>query len=500
VKTKKSGVTNTISIQSWLRPDLTPVAANKDYTQFRDQLDGVAGLLKNAHLESMAIDFGLEGYEEASVRQQQSRARFALKALRVETLRMLLGNPSFVVLSRHVAASDLLADFCGVRQIDAIRGIAKSTLDRAAKFFTAEQVRWMMQVVLEMGAEEDRCQELGLERAIDTSVCLVDTTCLDANIHFPVDWVLLRDVATTLLKAIKLIRQAGLCQRMPGEPEVFARQMSRLCIEMTHTRRKDDAKKSRKSVLRRMKPLLKTIAEHARRHRDRLSSDYASTCYSEAQASRIIERIDRMLAQVPTVIKQAHERMIGERQVPSSDKILSVHESDIHVIVRGKAGREVEFGNTLFLAESKQGLILDWEFYRERAPSEPKQLKESLKRQNAYDLSATVEAACGDRGFNSELCSKELMDNGIFDAVCPKNPEELKQRMKDERFAKLQRRRGSTEARIAIFKQRQAGRLRCRGFDNRHRAVAWGVLGHNLWLISRLLAQQKSQEDSALAA
>jgi len=446
----------------------------------------------------MAMDFALEGFEEAPLKQQKARLNFSLKALRVETLRMLLGNPSYRAFSKAVASSDLLADFCGVRHIDGIRGISKSTLDRAAKFFTAEQVRWMMQVLLEMGGENDRCEELGLRESIDTSVCLVDTTCLDANIHFPVDWVLLRDVATTLLKAIKLIRQAGLCQRMPGEPEVFSRQMSRLCIEMTHTRRKDDARKSRKSVLRRMKPLIRTIAEHARRHRDRLSSDYASTCYSETQAVRIIERVDRMLAQVPTVIRQAHERIIGERQVPSSDKILSVHESDIHVIVRGKAGREVEFGNTLFLAESKEGFILDWEFYRERAPSEPKQLKESLKRQNAYDLSVIVEAACGDRGFNSKLCSKELLDNGIFDAVCPKNSEQLKQRMKDERFAKLQRRRGSTEARIAIFKQRQAGRLRCRGFDNRHRAVAWGVLGHNLWLISRLLAQQKSQEDSAL--
>ncbi|MFA5263488.1 MAG: hypothetical protein WC378_06650, partial [Opitutaceae bacterium] len=237
-----SSVTPTLSLQSWLRPDLTHVYANKDYREFRERLDNVDKVLKTGHLESMAMDFALEGYEQASAKQQRSRMQFALKALRVETLRMLMGNPSYRQFSKAVASSDLLADFCGVRHIDGIRGISKSTLDRATKFFTAEQVRWMMQVVHEMGGESDRCQEIGLHRAIDTSVCLVDTTCLDANIHFPVDWVLLRDVATTLLKAIKLIRQAGLCQRMPGEPEVFARQMSRLCIEMTHTRRKDDAK------------------------------------------------------------------------------------------------------------------------------------------------------------------------------------------------------------------------------------------------------------------
>ena len=59
-------------------------------------------------------------------------------------------------------------------------------------------------------------------------------------------------------------------------------------------------------------------------------------------------------------IRQAHERIIGERQIRSKEKILSLYEADIHVIIRGKAGAEVEFGNTLLLAEQKEGRILDW--------------------------------------------------------------------------------------------------------------------------------------------
>ncbi len=51
-------------------------------------------------------------------------------------------------------------------------------------------------------------------------------------------------------------------------------------------------------------------------------------------------------------IKQALERIIGERPVANADKILSLYESDLHVIVRCKAGADVEFGNTLFLAET----------------------------------------------------------------------------------------------------------------------------------------------------
>jgi len=322
---KQRRVGETIGIQSWLRPALTPVMANKDFAAFRDQLEQMSGLLESSLLEDMAMDFAVEGQEGASAQRLSRRKEFALKALRVETLRMLLGNPSFREFSRTVASSELLADFCGVRRIDGIRGISKSTLERASKFFPDKQVRWMHQVLIEMsGGEQGRAQELGLDSPVQTDVCLVDTTCLETNIHFPVDWVLLRDVARTLLKATTLIRKAGLLCRMPSEPEQFARQMNHLCIEMTHSRRKQDGRKARKRVLRKMKPLLRMIAEHARRHRDRLESDCARTGYSRAQAEQIIARVDRTLAQVPAVITQAHERLIGDRTVPSEQKLLSI--------------------------------------------------------------------------------------------------------------------------------------------------------------------------------
>ena len=62
---------------------------------------------------------------------------------------------------------------------------------------------------------------------------------------------------------------------MPQGPEAFATDLNRLCIEMTHTRRGPGSLRARKGILRRFKPLLRTIAGHARRHRDRLASEYA---------------------------------------------------------------------------------------------------------------------------------------------------------------------------------------------------------------------------------
>ena len=204
-----------------------------------------------------------------------------------------------------------------------------------------------------------------------------------------------------------------------------------------------------------------------------------------------------MLEKLPKVKKQAHERIIGERQVPNSEKILSVYEDDVQVIVRRKAGKEVEFGNTLMICEGMNGFILDWTLYRETAPSESLQLAESLDRLEAMNLEEPVIAACTDRGFNSKATGRLLKKKKIYDATCPRDPGTLKERLGEEVFAGLQRRRGSTEARIAILRQKHGGRLRVKSFARRELAVGWSVLGHNLWLIARLLAQQEREAKAA---
>ena len=56
-----------------------------------------------------------------------------------------------------------------------------------------------------------------------------------ANIHFPVDWVLLRDGVKSLMQSVELIRSHGLKSRM-CEPQVSITKINRLSMEMTHTK------------------------------------------------------------------------------------------------------------------------------------------------------------------------------------------------------------------------------------------------------------------------
>jgi hypothetical protein len=375
-----------------------------------------------------------------------------------------------------------------VDALDQVRVPSKSELQRFAHWLDAAQMRHLIEGLLLAGMNP--AGRLDLKEPVDLAEYFVDTTALKANIHFPVDWVLLRDATRTLMKALTLIRREGLKARMEP-PAEFLRRINRLCIQMTHSRRQPESRKERKRVLRGMKKVVKVVGRHARRHRDLLDQEWEKTGWSRRQADQVLGRIDQVLELLPQAQKQAHERIIGERKVDNAEKILSLYEPDIQVLVRGKAGAEVEFGNKLLLGENKQGIILDYQLWPETAPADCSVLVESLERV-VVGLKKKMGAVGGDRGFASKANTSGLVWAGVFNGLCPRSPAELKQRMKEPRFVRMQQRRSQTEGRISILQRGFLGRpMRAKGFVHRELAVAWGVLTHNLWMLARLKKEKK---------
>ena len=412
-------------------------------------------------------------------------------ALRVNIIRYLTGD-SLRQMSINLADSALIRWFCYVNEFGPVNPQSKSTVDRYEDWIDADAIRILSTELTQQAAGitkdiQPNSNPLGLEQAIDLEQIWKDGTCLKANIHHPVDWVLLRDITRTLMKATILIRNRDLKNRMPQSPTDFLRDMNNLVIAMTQGRRKKGAKKERKRILRLMIKLQKRIARHARLHRDILEARWSESDLSQARAQQIIARIDDVLEQLPAAIHQARERIIGERKLAAKDKTLSIYESDINIIVRGKADAEVEFGNVLRLSEQSNGIIVDWQLYREG-------LSDSEPVASAQGVDRLIEASAGkikslwtDRGMDSAANVEKLNQCGITNGICPKSPELLREKMADTEYAAGQKRRASTEGRIGIFKNNIMGKIpRHKGFPSRRRAVGWGVLAHNLWVIARL--------------
>ena len=436
--------------------------------------------------------------EKDSERKRGFRAKVARKALRHAILLAVTGL-SVRELAMRLPDSPLFAWFTGSVQIDGVRPASKSTIERFEKMFAEDDVAQLVHDLNRLALDATAAPTLLLEKPLDVEEVFADTTCVEANIHFPVDWVLLRDAVRTLTKAVSLIRAQGLVNRM-SSPAQFMRQMNQLCIEMTHAGRTKDARRTRKAVLRKMKKLAKVISRHAQRHRDLLVAEREKTAWSDAQAQQVLARIRNVLEQLPAAIHQAHERLIGERQVKNADKILSLYEPDVRVIVRGKAGSAVEFGNGLYLAEQAQGLIVDWASIREHPPSDGSLVAESLVRIEANY--ARPGAFVADRGFHSKANAARLESAGVFNAICPKSVRDLQKRLEDDpRFRQLQTRRGSTEARVAILTNDYVGTpLRSKGFKNRSARIVWCILAHNLWKLAAMAAARQREAREARAA
>lgn len=475
-----------------LRPTLPTIVGNVDYLTLRQRLEQIDVLLRQGGVERAFVERSLEQWtaeasRPATALQQLKHQQRSRRALRCTILRTLL-QEDYRGFSCQLAGNPLYQWFCLVDALDQIQVPSKSEVQRFAHWLPAEQMRQILEGLLQEAMDHPR--QLGLQEALNVEEYFLDSTCLKANIHFPTDWVLLRDGVRTLMKATLLIRQAGLRGRMEA-PEVFLRRINRLSIEMSQQARRAGSKKGRKRVLRQIKKLVGVVRAHARRHRELLDRRWEQTAWTRPQVEQILRRIDGILELLPRAQKQAHERIIGERPVANAEKILSLYDLNARVIVRGKAGAEVEFGNTVLCGENRQGLILDYQIFRESAPADNRLLLESLRRVEEL-ASRPVGAVVTDRGFASAANSRALAPSQTFDALCPRQPAQLKQRMKGKKFAQLQRRRAQTEARIGILKNGFLGRpMRAKGFEHRELALAWGVLTHNLWMLAKLKKVKK---------
>ena len=88
IKNPEPTLDNLVSIQSWLRPALTPVLYNRDHKRLVVDLAKLDQALKTSGLETKAIEFALESLpESAGVKQRKGRAELGLYALRAEVLR-----------------------------------------------------------------------------------------------------------------------------------------------------------------------------------------------------------------------------------------------------------------------------------------------------------------------------------------------------------------------------------------------------------------------------
>lgn len=496
-----------VSIQQTLRPALPLILGCHEYHEQVLQLERTNRILIQSGIQSLFVKLSLEEYEakmaaegkKIEIWQRSKHVKKSEEALRCTLLRSTLGE-SFRGMSKRLAQCPLFRQFCQLDEFEKVRIPGKSMLQEYESWLPLEKMNQVLTALTLALGDEKKAEEIGLEQALAMEIAYIDTTCLEANIHFPVDWILMRDAVRGLIKSIMTTRRHGLKKKMP-EPSSFIKEMNSLCIAMSATGRKPESKKLKKDTLRLMKRLTNVVRNHAKRYRAALDQEWSKTDLTRKQAELIMSRIDSILAQLPEAMRQAHERIIGGRKIASDKKILSLHEKEIHVINRGKHGSQIEFGNTLLIAEEASGYILAHELLKEYSPGDAKLLIRNCDQLQEVTNNRLMSLS-GDRQFCSAGTTKLLAEKNIYNGICPKDPKKLSEQMKeeDQRLKKLLRRRAQTEARIGILKNIFLQETpKAKGYEHRAMQVAWAVLAHNLWSIARR-GRWKEEEMTSLAA
>jgi hypothetical protein len=483
---------------------LPVVEGSVDFQSYKLLLQKVDQLLKQSgiesRLENIAVDEAVKSAEEGSMVNSTHFRRYASFALRC-TIARFLSQESYRSFSVHLADSILLRDFCGYSSPYAPKSTpSKSTLQRFEGAFSTDTIREVADLLFVAASDEKSDLfnlDDGLFMGIDTDFLFLDSTCAKIDIHFPVDWVLLKDSVKSIIQSIIQIRSHGIKHRME-DPKNILSNVNKIAIQMTNASSGRGSKKEKKTVFRKLRKLLLKVSAHGERYLKKLKEGRESTDLSEAQAAQIERKLSHVLGLVPKVIDQAYERIIGERQVANEDKILSIHEEHAKVYNRGKAGAQVEFGLQLLIGENLDGMITHWQLFKESPKPDHKHTDDVLERINDLPESCRPHQLVGDRGFYSKRSEKKISQEDLVSNMCPLDPKELAERLSCEKFKEVTQRRAQTEARIGILKNNFMGKkLRVHGFAAQERHVAWAVLTHNLWVLARFPFHDLMREDAA---
>ena len=344
--------------------------------------------------------------------------------------------------------------------------------------------------------------ELVVQAAVDVGLedgqkLRVDSTVVQTDVHHPTDNTLLWDVVRVVTRLIGRLAEA-VQQRIRGfrkRTRAARRRMQEIQRLTPKQRYERQTEKYRELI-----GVTEEVVDSAQRVVAQTRKARGKNLVADLAIGELRKEIDHYCELGERVIDQARRRVLQGEQVPNTEKIYSIFESHTDLIKRGKVQTPLEFGHKVFLAESAQGLITQYQVL-EGNPCDEQQVEPSLQH-HKETFGHAPELYGSDRGFFSEKNVKSCKRNGVK-VVCIPQRGGKKTRVREAyekslAFKKGQRFRAGIEGRISVL-FRGRGMKRCPA-EGRQRFELWvgaAVLANNLMRIAALLTKRSSRKRRA---
>jgi IS5 family transposase len=309
----------------------------------------------------------------------------------------------------------------------------------------------------------------------------VDSTAYETNIHHPTDSSLLRDSFRTLARlmnrSLEEMRLVGLSHRF------HVKKVKKLAYFISRNSNKNDkrTKKKIKSTYRKLIDRVNWITEVGWSAKILLSE-------GSYKARVVSGKLEHYIPIVEKIIDQAERRVFKGEKVPSVEKVYSLFEDHTELIKRGKAGKPIEFGHKVLLAETGEKFILHYSAMpKQRADKDL--LDETIKAHGKI-FNKAPEVLAADKGFyESREQLAKLSEKIKTVSICKKGRRtaEEDRRESTKEFKEGQRFRAGVEGTISVLKRAfKLDRCLFRGFKNYAASLGCAVFCHNLVLLARL--------------
>lgn len=315
----------------------------------------------------------------------------------------------------------------------------------------------------------------------------VDTTVVEADIHYPTDVDLLADGVRVVTRTVKQLQQLG--AGVEGRFRNVGRSVKRRLLALGKGLKQAAAKQqvTRASVTAEVLTITRRMVRRAKLVQQQVTDWVAQ---QGAQPPRMVRRrlgqLTIWLTRTERVIAQTREVLGGNVHV--KDRLISLFDAEARPIKKGNLRRPTEFGYKVSVTDEEGGFITDDDVTRGN-PADVTLLVPAIER-HAERVGTVPKEVATDRGMARPSNGTALKELGVEHCSLPKTGPKTDAEQAIERsawFRRLQRFRAGGEGRISLLKRKYGWRRsRLRGVTGVETWVGWGVITHNLTKYGRL--------------
>lgn len=314
--------------------------------------------------------------------------------------------------------------FCGYDQFVVSREREASTLARVRKRLGVEYFRRFEDEILEI---------LKSRKIIKDNEQMVDATVFPSNVTYPTDTGLIENARQWIIEVIKKVIKA---EGVKKKVRTYCRKARRVYLKFEKKRRH-----SEKEIRRTKKQLLQYVRRNISQLRDLL------TGIKEIPQKTIRQIKDRLI--VAENIYWQQRTMLAKKIRSIEKRIVSFRRPEVRPIVRGKSGKDVEFGPKASVSCVDGFLFLDKFSYE--AFNEGVVLKDDIS-EHKRKFDKEPEVVITDKIYGNLENREMLEEKGIKASLIPLGRKCERSREEEKWVRQKQDKRSEIEGKIGVAK------------------------------------------------